>query len=302
MAADSPYQTLAEIRSAVITDTKETTSASMVSLINRWINEGHEQVTLRKKRDWLDQQFTVQVNGDVSATCTVTNGSPTVTYAAAQSFPQGVELQFKSSTYEEIYDVDAATGTLAVTLANSFLGDTSTSATGVIVQPHVILDSSIRHIYQVYHQHFSEPVTYIGPQQMREVQAVGGFQKDFAQYWTIFGQSSGARRLVIYPYPDEDYTLSIDANVFIPVLSADADEPLIPMQYRQILYWYGVYKVYLFHRNETQASIALQNFNGFLTRIDGEMRAEIDYPQLKVSYFKKSKRSFAKPFDPRLRD
>lgn len=302
MAADSPYQTFGEIRSAILADSKETTSSTFVALVDRWINEGHEQVTLRKKRDWLDEQFTVQVNADVSATCTVTNGSTTVTFASAQSFPSGVELQFNTSSYEEIYDVSSATSTTIVTLAKPFLGTTSTAATGVVFQPHVILDDSIRHVYQVYHQHSVQPLTYIGPQQMRQVQASGKVQRDFANYWTIFGQSNGARRLVIYPYPDEDYTLYIDANVFVPVLSASADEPVIPMQYRQILYWYGMYKVWLYHRNADQAAIALQNFNSFLARIDGEMRAEIDKPQLRVSYFKRSNRRFAKPFDPRIRD
>lgn len=299
----SPYQTFSDIFTAVVNDAKESTSTQIVSLVKRWINEGQEQVTFRKKRDWLDSQITVQVNAAVQETCTVTNGSPIVTFTTGTTFPAGVELQFQNQGYEEVYNVSSATLNV-VTLANPYQGETNTAASGIIFQPHVILDPSIRHIYQAYHQHTAQPLVDLGPQQMRALQENGGVQLEYSRWFSIFGQdSAGARRLVLYPYPFYDYTLYLDVNTFAQTLVNDADEPAIPIQYRQILYWYGIYRLWLYHRNDNQAAQALQNFNSMLQRMDGEMRAEIEFPQLIVSYpRRKSLRNFAPLFDPRIRD
>lgn len=302
MAANSSYKTLGNIALAIVKDVKETTAATFVSQVYRWINEGYEQVNLRKKRDWLDVQYTYQVNAAVEADCTVTENSTTVTFEVGTVFPTGVELQFNNSGYAEVYEVASATLNV-VTLSKPYLGETSTAASGVVYQPHILLDSEIRHVYQAYHQHIDQPLVDVGPQQMRSIQESGKVQLDFARYMSIFGQESGSRRLMLYPYPDEAYTLYLDTNIFPAVLTASTDEPEMPMQYRQCLYWYGLHKAWMYHRNYDQAQAALTNFNSMLTRLDGEMRAEIEFPQITVSYPRSKRLRRMKPaFDTRLRD
>lgn len=298
----TPYQTLGQIRVAVVNDAKEQTSANLVTQINRWINEGYEQVVLRKKREWLDTQFVVQLNSAVQGVASVTQNSQLMTFEAGTTFPSGVELIAYNNGFNEVYNVQSATLNV-VTLSNDYLGSDNTAANCVVVQPQLILNSNIRHIYQVYHQWSSQPLTEIGPQQMRELQESGGPQLDYAQYCTIFGQdSTGARRLVIYPYPNSAYTLYIDANTYITPLTADGDEPIMPMQHRQILYHFAMYKLFSFHRNDPKAAEHLGNFNTMLTKIDGESRAEIEFPQLQVRYRRARRRNFFPGFDTRLRE
>lgn len=300
--ATTPYQTLGNIRGAVVNDAKEKSSAALVTQVNRWINEGYEQIILRKKREWLDTQFTIQLNSAVEAVASVTNTSPVVTFVTGSTFASGVELQFYNKGFNEVYNVQSATLNV-VTLSNPYLGEDNTAANGVVYQPHIILDSSIRHIYQVYHQWSDKPLIEVGPQVMRQIQEQSGPQLDYARYCTIFGQnSSGSRRMVIYPYPDTAYTLYIDANTYVTPLSADSDQPIIPMQHRQILYHFAMYKLFSYHRNDTKAGESLTNFNTMLTKIDGETRAENDFPQIQVSYPKGTRRSFVPGFDRRLRD
>lgn len=299
---DSPYKTLSNIRLAIIRDIKETTASNFVTQVDRWINEGHELVTLGKKRDWLDEQFTVQVSSAVQAVCHVTNGSTTVTFVNGTTFPSGVELQFWSNGFQEVYNVASATLNV-VTLDKPFLGDSNTATTGIVAQSSIILDASIRHIYQAYHQFDNAPMTDIGPQQMRLLQEGQGYQLGYGRFFTIFGQSEGARRFVPYPYPEKAYTLYLDCNTFVPVLSADSDEPVIPIQYRQILYWYGMYKAYMYHRNDGQAASAYTNYIQILNRINAEMRPELDFPQIQVYYPRgRSLKTFSPRFDPRIRD
>lgn len=300
--ATSPYQTLGNIRGAVVNDAKEQSSAALVTQINRWINEGYEQIILRKKRDWLDTQFTVQVNSAVEAVATVTLNSQTVTFETGTTFASGIERQFYNTGFNEVYNVSSATLNV-VTLSNPYKGETNTAANGIVFQPHIILDSSIRHIYQVYHQYSDQPLIEVGPQMMRQIQERDGPQLEYARYCTIFGQNStGSRRLVIYPYPSAAYTIYIDANTFITPLSGDSSEPIIPMQHRQILYHFAMYKLFSYHRNDAKAGEYLSNFNTMLAKLDGESRVELDFPKLMVSYPKGKRRSFVPGFDRRLRD
>jgi hypothetical protein len=75
------------------------------------------------------------------------------------------------------------------------------------------------------------------------------------------------------------------------------------MQYRQVLYWYALWKLWKYHRNEEQAAGAYAFFNKMLGEMDAEMRGEIEFPQLTVNYTKgPSLRSFAPPFNPLLRN
>ena len=300
--ASTPYKTLGNIRTAVVNDAKEVSSTALITQVNRWVNEGYEQVALRKKREWLDTQFTVQLQSAVQAVASVVNGSTTVTYATATLSALTVEKLLWSQGFNEVYNVSSITSP-AVTLAKPYLGDSNTARTCVLAQPHIILDSSIRHIYQVYHQWSSEPLIEVGPQVMRQIQEQYGPQVDYARYCTIFGQdSTGSRRMIIYPYPDTAYTLYIDANTYVTPLSADADEPIIPMQHRQILYHFAMYKLFSYHRNDAKAAEYLGNFNAMLAKIDGEARAEIEFPQIKVSYRRGNRRSFIPGFDTRLRE
>jgi hypothetical protein len=301
MAPTSPYKTLSNIRLAVIRDAKETTASTMVSLVDRWINEGYEMVGNRKKRKWLDQQFTVQVSAAVDATCRVTNASTAVTFTAGTTFPTGVELQFWNRGFEEIYDV-ASTTSASLTLAKAYLGTTNTAASGVVFQKSILVDTSIRDIFQIYHQYDTKPLTNIGPQQMRMVQERSGVQLNTASYYSIFGSSSSALRVLLYPYPLDAYTLYLDTNLLPAQMTADTDEPLIPIKFRQMLYWYGSYKLWLYHRNDSNAATALTNFNSLLAQMDGELSPTIDYPQIQVSYIKaRTLQQVAPPFDPSWR-
>lgn len=300
--ATTPYQNLGNLRVAIVNDAKQVSSAALVTQINRWINEGYEQVILRKKREWLDQKYPYQLNSSVTAVSTVTFNSQTVTCETGTTFASGVELQLYNPGFEEVYDVSSTTLNV-VTLATPYKGDTNTAANCIVVQPHILLSNNIRHIYQVYHQYSNSPLIEVGPQQMREIQERLGPDQDYARYCTIFGQnSSGQRRLVIYPYPLQSYTLYVDANNYITPLSADGDEPVIPMQQRQILYHFGMYKIFSWARNDAKAAESLNNFNTMLSKIDGEARAELDYPQLQVRYPRGQRPGFGFGFDKRLRD
>lgn len=302
--ANSPYKNLGNIRVAIVNDAKEASSANLVTQVNRWINEGYEQVILRKKRDWLDTTFQVQLPSAVQGVCQVTNGSNDFIFTATlPTVDTTLGYIVYTTGFNELYYKSTVSGNTVV-IQNNYLGSTNTAASGVYTTYSILLDPSVREVYSVYHQWSPSPCTFIGPEQFVELVERGGQQLDYAQYCTIFGQNNDQerKRLMIYPWVNQAYTLNYDANVYVTPLSIDSDEPILPMQYRQILYHFGMYKLFSYHRNDAKASEYLNNFNTMLAKIDGEAKAQLDFPQIQVRYPRGRRRAFFPTFDSRLRE
>lgn len=288
--ADSPYKTFSNIYTAALQDFKEQTSTEMVTLAKRWINEGQEQIILRKKKDYLNKTFSVNIEAPIETTYSVTNGSATVTKIGSGTLPitSVNDHKFKLDGDETVYDISSFTSS-TLTLANAFVGSTSSSSNGVFFQSSVYLDDSIRSIHKVYHEKNGQVVVLSkGPEDFRNMVQADPSYVDFAQIWTLYGYNnitvtSGAdkRRLLFYPYPSESYVLHFDANIHIPVMSNDTDEPIIPIQHRQILYWYAIMKLGQYHQDVDMISFGTSNFNAWLDRLDGEFMPEKDLPGIK---------------------
>lgn len=299
----SSYQTAGNIVDAAIKDCKEASSSNLVTQCYRWINEAQELIILRKKRTWLDTTYNVQSVAPVERVCSVTNGSATVSYSAGSLPSASLQNFFKVNGFEEIYKVTNISGTV-VTLEVPYLGTTSTAATGVIWQPYISVNSDIETIYQVYHQFQDQPLQELGPQEMRALQARDYANRDYPTHYSIFGDTStGARVLWLYPAPHVAMTIYIDAKKYIPQLVASSDTPIIPIQHRQVLYHYLVYKIFSYHRNESKMAEALNNFNSILVQLDAEYKPTDDSAVFVFKYSRPKRRILTNRFfDKRLRD
>jgi len=304
--ASSPYQNLGNLRVAIVNDAKEATSAALVAQVNRWINEGYEQVILRKKREWLDNTLSYQVSSAVQAVCQVVKNSTSITFPSSVTLPVltgNAGYIFYNTGYNEVYQINGINGQ-TINISTAYTGSSNTAASGVIAQNFIKLETSFRHVYKSFHNFANEPMIEVGPQKMVDIKERYGPQLDYAAYCTIFGQQSSDGKLnyFFYPYPFQTYNITLNYNQYVTPLSADSDEPRIPMQHRQILYHYGMYKLFSYHRNEAKAAEALTNFNTMLAKIDGETKPEADFPKIMVSYKRGSKRTFFPSFDNRYRE
>jgi hypothetical protein len=283
--ASSDYQTLGNIRSAVLADFKESTGTQIVALVDRWINEGQENVILRRKRDYLNKTFHIALEADVQTTFNVTNGSATVSKTGTSALPitSLQEHKFVADGFQEVYDVLSFTST-SITLASPYLGTTTTNVSGHFFQSSVLLDPEIRSVWKVYHDYNNSVVDLIGAEELRSMMQMDPGFLDYAQYASTNGLdlNTGANqiRLEMWPFPKRAYTLHVDTNLFIPQLSTDSDEPLIHLQHRQILYWYGIYKMALYHNDQARMQVALANYNTWLSKLDGEFNADQGFPHI----------------------
>ncbi len=303
--ATSVYSTFADLYTAVITDAKENTaSTSVVEDVKRWIQEGYEQVNFRKKRSYLDKRFVLSMSGKVESTYTMTEGSSIAVHTGtATLLSSSLDTGFKISGFAENYEVESVTGTVVV-LTTTYKGIDASAATGVQYQRSIVLDDTISEVYQVWHDHYREELTALGPQKMRESQLFNPEQYDYAVSWAVFGQDNTveAKRLVLWPYPNVDYTVYLDTNVFFDELVLATDEPVIPVQYRQILYWYALHKLWAFHRNTEREQLALQNFNIWLAKLDGINEVSQDLPRMFVDYRRPRRGPVGNAFDRRYRE
>lgn len=304
--ATSVYTTFSDIYTAVITDAKENTASSnVVENVQRWVNEGYEVVNFRKKRAYLDKRFVISLQGKVESSFTMTEGSSIAVHTGtATLLSSSYDLGFKVSGFEENYEVSSISGTTVV-LTTTYKGIDASAATAVIYQRSVVLDPSISEVYQVWHDYYRQPLTALGSQKMRENQLFYPEQYDYATSWAVFGQDNTveARRLVLWPYPNVDYTIYLDTNVFVDELVLPTDEPIIPLQYRQILYWYALAQLFgKFHRNTEREQAALQNFNVWLAKLDGINEVSQDLPRMIVDYRRPRTTPIGNAFDRRYRE
>lgn len=304
--ATSVYETFGDIYESVINDAKEsTTTIAVVTLVKRWINEGYEIVNFRKRREYLDKKFTVTMHGKVESDFTVTEGASSVVHTGSATLLAGtLELGLKVAGFSEIYEVSSISSN-TIYLGQTFKGDSSTQATAVLFERSVLVDASVSEIYDVYHDYYAGPLRNIGPQRMRQQILYSPDQYAKATDWAFQGQSDSteARRLIVWPYPDEDYTLYYDANIYADELVNASDEPRLPAQHRQALYWYALAKLFgTYHRNAQRELVCMETFKGWLAKMDGKDEVSADYPRMVIDYRRPRRWLRGRAFDSRLRE
>lgn len=291
MAGNSPYKTFVDLYKSALIDMKQQTSASMVELSKRWINEGLEQIVMRKKRDYLNKTYRYVIEASVTdGEYLVTNGSTAVVKnggTTALPISSTQEHKFYVLGNDEVYDVASFTSS-SITLASAYTGSTNTSANGVFMQSSITLDDNIRTVHKVYHDHVGATILLPkGPEDFQDFVQTNPQYLNYMIYWTLYGLSNqsvstnpDSRVLKFYPYPDQSYTLNIEANIYMPLLVEDTDEPLMPVQHRQSIYWYGIMKLGQFLQDQAMIEFGTSNFNSWLDRIDGEFMPAKDQPRI----------------------
>ena len=286
MSVNSPYQTFKDIRDAVIIDSKagSTLNSALQTQVNRFINEAYQDIITRRKREWLDEDYYFPVDPKQEGTCSVTKDSTTVTFDSSVTLnsTSGYFYNLYVQTTEEVLPVASIAGQ-TVTLESEYQGETNNSATGVIVQSGLTLPEEIKTVYQVDHDKSGALVNLRGVLDFKERAQRQPQLTAPAQMATVTGVSSSSEKLLFfYPHPGtQNYTLKVHGSKYFNELVNDDDEPLIPSEYRQMLYHYAISRVYAtISRNETLFSEAAKRYQLWLARLDTEIKPAQDEPSL----------------------
>lgn len=273
-----------DIQNAILEELKvPSTDGTTLSRIKRDINIIYlNHVIPFKPRawNWLEykQDLATLVKQD-TGTASVTADSTTITFSDAQA----VDLDnyyVKLDGYPDIMKISAHTaGATTATMTKAWANTTATDVGFKAWKDYASLDSSIKDVVIVTHDRRSVPLDAVSNAKFTEMRAR---YPEYEGYPTIYNMgdfdSSGYRTIKWYPACwDERVYLHVEGRQNATALSADADEPLMPVEDRIVLFYGACSRAWARERNESEAS---KNWNLFMQKLAEMAGKSGDAPQV----------------------
>jgi hypothetical protein len=275
-----------------IQDSDDTADARIERDINMiYINE----VAPLKNWKWLRKNVRlVQDPYFSTGTATVTPDSATVTLSNAPTTSK-TGYFFATDGFDEVYYVSAHTASsTTVTLSSAFKGVYSTTATFKIWKDWVTLPTNCRETFEVAHGFHSVPMEGVGLQEFRRIFQASPRAADRPYYYTTDdfvdpdttgdGETESNRYRILRIHPAQNTnstTLYVDYIQDVTALDVDADEPLMPINDRIVLFYGAASLAWTRERNPEEAARCWQLFQNKLAQMAGRNGEDsMDKPQL----------------------
>ena len=203
---------------------------------------------LRKEVDVVHEKTYRGENDDTTAS--VTEDSTTVVLSDAPAVGLGsfVNYRMKIGGFAEEYEIAAHTaGSATITLTSAYQGSTDTDTNFKIWRDKIDLPTDARETIDVWHDHHNRPLEAKGPQELRVIKLANQDREGYPIVYNtqdFFDPSTGDaetesdryRQVEIYPARNtKDVTLHVQYIQEVASLDADADEPLMPIEDRDVL-------------------------------------------------------------------
>lgn len=270
-----------------------------INKIKRLVNIYYlEEVVPFKNWWWLTRttQIVHKTFFGSGLTAAVTNGSTTVTMSVAPSAGLGsfAGYRFSVSSESAVYFVDTHTaGSATLTLTIAYQEDDNTEIGFQVWRDRFDLPENAKETIQIYHAERTRPLDAVGMQRFRELEAADPKVEGVPQYYSATDfvaaadpESEDARYRQGRVYPaitDHPIMLNVDyVQDDIPDLVDDADEPLMPIGDRVVLYHgAGAEAWAILSRNEDMADRWRLKANAKLARMAAEREDGMDTPKIK---------------------
>lgn len=244
-----------DIYTSVIEDFGGDVEETTVTLpkIKRYINRVYRQVASADRPWWLEKEITIKHKKpytDGTASVTPQSTAVTISVAPAASLGSFVGYKFTTNEYDGVYTIDAHTaGGTSITLSAEYQGQLSSSVKYYIWRDRVDLPTDARETIDVYHYRHKKGMKGTGRRDYREIinsdpKAVGYpvYYRTADYYDPSTGdaetESDRYRQTLIHPsiMPNqENLELELVYVQEVTPLENDGDEPLLPVEYRDIL-------------------------------------------------------------------
>ncbi len=224
---------------------------------------------------WLEKNQDVQTYAKVTAgTINIVNDSTTVTFSTA---PTGslVGYYLRVGGYEEIIEITTHTAAATTaTLKSAWRRGTVTAQGFTAWKDNIALDSDMKEITQVTHDKMSVPLELCSSTKLNEKRARSPAYEAHPMFVTLGDfDTSGNRVLRFFPACDDiRHTLHVQGIQEATRLSADADEPMMPLEDRIVLFYGACSRAWSRERNESEAN---KNWQQFMQKL-GQMAAKSD--------------------------
>lgn len=279
MSANPTLVDFQDIYTAILEELKiPSTDGTTLSRIKRDINMIYlNHVVPFKPRAW----WWLEVKQDVvtpvkvtTGTVTVTVNSTTVTFSSAPSVSL-TGYWFKLQGAPEIIKISAHTASASTATLETAWPNSGTDGSGLSFKcwkDFASLGSTVKDVVQVTHDRRSVPLDLVANVVYTERRNRYPELEGYPTLANAFDfDSSGNKQLRWYPSCwDTPVILHVEGRQEATALSADADEPLMPVEDRICLFYGACSRAWARERNESEAT---KNWNLFIMKLN-EMAAK----------------------------
>lgn len=252
------------------------TDGSTVARIKRDINMIYlNHVIPFKPRGWrwLEKNQDVQTYEKITTgTVTISNNSTTVTFSSAPS-SSVANYWLKVEGYPEAIKISSHTAASTTATLNIAWRRGAVSAQSYVLwKDEIALDSDMKEVVQVTHEYLPVPMDMKESAKFNEIRARLPEYNGHPRIGMVGDFDSDGNRILRW-YPASDtirYTLHVQGVQEATRLSADADEPLMPVEDRIVLYYGGCSRAWRRERNESEANNNWQLFMAKLQEMAGK--------------------------------
>lgn len=231
-------QRVAEALGLAETDTTADANATMQNKLKEWVNTRYRYICGKKSWNWLIKDSIIQTTTEITTgTVEATNASTTITFSSGPT-PSVANWFIQFSSSDDWYQISSHTATqTGATLANAYLGTTSSTLTYTLRKVYYTLPSDMGKLLNIRQTRDDIKLHYIPIRKFDRLQA-DRTAKGEPEYYSFVGQdSSNLYRLEFYPVPNVAMNLNVRYYQVVAELSADGDIPLIPTQFHDVLVW-----------------------------------------------------------------
>lgn len=282
----------------------DTGGAAGVIQAKRYINIGLQDshIGFGELFPWAERSAELITQPEyTTGTLTATQGSATITGSGtdwngnnafgANNMRGGGKLVIDGGV--EVYEIDAVGGATTANLTAKFVQATTSGASYSYFEDEYALDADFLRPISFTSFDINDEISLIDRKTFRErfprnkvtgkPQAAAIFDRAFSgstapvrkvRFW----KPPDSAILIRYPFVTNKLAVASDGT-FQTSLSADADEPIVPLQFRQAIVLHGLYHWYRDKRDDDRSAAAKGEYTDLMLRITGD--AEIGRPRPK---------------------
>lgn len=231
-------QRIAELIGMDATDTASDNNASVQDKLKEWVNARYRVIAGKRSWNWLIKDSIIQTSAEITTgTVTATINSTTITFSSAPAVSvANWFIQFSDS--DDWYEITSHTAAVATaTLANAYLGTTSSTLTYKLRKVYYVLPTDCSKVLNMRQSRDDVSLRYISVRQLDRFIADRTATGE-PNYYTIVGvDSSKQARIELYPVPNAAMNINVRYYQTVSEMSADANTPLLPEPFHDILVW-----------------------------------------------------------------
>ena len=308
MSAVTQYTDFSDLYTAILSRVREQTGVTATTnqaknYINTALYDLH--VGMEEKFHWAERRSVLITHPRYSTgTVTISKGATSLTgigtlWATAGSFGTNNMIaggKIVIAGTSPVYEIASVTNDTAAVLTSRYVGDTVTAGTYVYFEDEYALASDFLRPVDLQTFDDDREIRIIDRREMRNRfprnnttgRPIAACFADSA----FSGNTTPVRRIKLTPSPAEAYNIPysyITSNLAVTSagvaqgqLSADSDEPIVPLRYRHVILLHALYNWYRDRKDDARSQEVKAEYEALLTRMATGLEVGSPRPRIEI--------------------